>query len=346
MKFDLAEAKITKLRPSFEAYGTLRPRSDGEAHVAAPFAGRLAVMRTFPKIGKEVRRGERLALLTPRLGDQGDRASLQQAVQRAKIGLRQATRKHDRLKGLLKGGAIAERQVVDARFDQEQAQSALDTARQRLRQARRVQSTGGQSSEGALEVRAPLAGTVVEVSVVPGAFVKSGAPMFRIVDMAKLWLEVHVAEAHAAELEQVRGVWFTIEGFDDAFEAGQESVVAIGGVVDTHSRTLPLYLGIDNPGGRLKVGMFADVHVVTGEVLDAVTVPVTAIVREAGLPVVYVQRGGEEFERRYVRLGIRDGDRIQINEGVAEGERVVSSGAYAVRLASASGQAPGHGHAH
>jgi len=103
---------------------------------------------------------------------------------------------------------------------------------------------------------------------------------------------------------------------------------------------------VENTQGRLKVGMFADVHVVTGEVIDAVTIPVTSIVRESGLPVAYVQLSGEAFERRYVRLGIRDGAQIQVLEGIKAGERVVSVGAYAVRLAGASGQAPGHGHAH
>jgi multidrug efflux pump subunit AcrA (membrane-fusion protein) len=62
--------------------------------------------------------------------------------------------------------------------------------------------------------------------------------------------------------------------------------------------------------------------------------------------VVYVMLGGESFERRVVRLGIRDGDYVQVVDGIAPGERVVTRGAYLVRLAGSSPAAAGHGHAH
>jgi cobalt-zinc-cadmium efflux system membrane fusion protein len=59
-----------------------------------------------------------------------------------------------------------------------------------------------------------------------------------------------------------------------------------------------------------------------------------------------VQRGGETFERRTVTLGARSGDTVQIVEGVKAGERVVTKGAYLVRLASLSTSVPAHGHVH
>jgi len=74
--------------------------------------------------------------------------------------------------------------------------------------------------------------------------------------------------------------------------------------------------------------------------------PETAIVEEAGRPVVFVQLSGEMFERREVILGIRDGGWVKLNEGVGEGERVVTDGAYVLRLASLSSALPTHGHAH
>jgi multidrug efflux pump subunit AcrA (membrane-fusion protein) len=75
-------------------------------------------------------------------------------------------------------------------------------------------------------------------------------------------------------------------------------------------------------------------------------VPTTALIEEEGLTVVFVQRGGETFERRVVAVGLTDGDWTEVRSGVAEGERVVSTGAYAVRLASVSTGGPAHGHAH
>jgi multidrug efflux pump subunit AcrA (membrane-fusion protein) len=75
-------------------------------------------------------------------------------------------------------------------------------------------------------------------------------------------------------------------------------------------------------------------------------VPATAIVDDAGRPIVFVQREGETFERRAVTLGPRSGDVVQVTEGLEPGDRVVTRGAYLVRLASLSNSVPAHGHVH
>ena len=73
-------------------------------------------------------------------------------------------------------------------------------------------------------------------------------------------------------------------------------------------------------------------------------VPAAAVVDDAGRPIVFVQREGETFERRAVTLGPRSGDVVQITDGVKPGDRVVTKGAYLVRLASLSTSVPAHGH--
>ena len=79
---------------------------------------------------------------------------------------------------------------------------------------------------------------------------------------------------------------------------------------------------------------------------EAPTISESALVDDGGRPIVFVQTGGESFERRPVTLGERQGGRVQVTAGVALGERVVTRGAYLVRLASMSTQVPAHGHAH
>ena len=73
---------------------------------------------------------------------------------------------------------------------------------------------------------------------------------------------------------------------------------------------------------------------------------VGAVVDDAGAEVVYVQLGGERFERRVVRTGLRDGQQVAITEGLAPRERVVSRGAFLVHLAAGAPAEAGHGHAH
>jgi cobalt-zinc-cadmium efflux system membrane fusion protein len=88
------------------------------------------------------------------------------------------------------------------------------------------------------------------------------------------------------------------------------------------------------------------VWIETGAATNALAVPESAMVDDAGRKVVYVQVEGESFERRVLTLGIRSGGWVEVKAGLANGERVVTRGAYDVKLAASGGAVPEHGHAH
>ncbi len=75
-------------------------------------------------------------------------------------------------------------------------------------------------------------------------------------------------------------------------------------------------------------------------------VPEAAVIDDAGRPVVFVQKGGETFVRRPVKLGVRNSGMAQVLEGVSPGDRVVTKGAYLIRLSTMSSAVPAHGHVH
>jgi hypothetical protein len=79
---------------------------------------------------------------------------------------------------------------------------------------------------------------------------------------------------------------------------------------------------------------------------EALAVPLSAIVDEDGRAVVFVQLAGETFGKKYPELGVRDADRVQVVDGVDSNDRIVTQGAYAIRLASVSTSIPAHGHSH
>ena len=83
-----------------------------------------------------------------------------------------------------------------------------------------------------------------------------------------------------------------------------------------------------------------------GERASGVVVPASAVLDEDGRPIMYVQVDGEAFEKRMVRLGGQEGNRVLILDGIKAGERVVTGSAYQVRLASLSTAVPAHGHEH
>jgi len=338
------------LRASLIANGMLRPRQDGEVRVSAPAAGRLVTSgENFPWVGMEVERDQVLAEIAPKLGGEADLASLELAAAQTKLSLEHAESEVARLEDLYRQGAVPAKRRIAAQHEEAAARAALEAAESRLAQYYGTQRATGGEASGRVAVRSPIAGTVVQVSGTPGAFLEEGRELFHVVDLDRLWLEVQIPEADIGRVRDTTGAWFEIEGFDRRFEVDRATggrIVSLGGVVDPRRRTVPLVFELPNPNRALRVGMFARVRVLTGESNGGVVVPVAAVVDEDGRDVVYVQTGGESFERRFVGLGIRDGAFVQVLKGLAAGDRVVTDGAYLIRLAAASTSIPAHGHAH
>jgi len=120
----------------------------------------------------------------------------------------------------------------------------------------------------------------------------------------------------------------------------------MGSSVDPKTRPLPLVYEVPNPEGRLRIGISLYVYVETARAEETLVVPTSALVEEDARTVAFVQLGGETFDKRDLTLGIRDGPFVQVLSGLSEGERVVTKGAYAVRLSSVSTTIPAHRHSH
>jgi cobalt-zinc-cadmium efflux system membrane fusion protein len=127
---------------------------------------------------------------------------------------------------------------------------------------------------------------------------------------------------------------------------GVGRLASLGKVLDSQSRTLPITFALDNRTLGLPVGQSVFLHLLMETTAPRPVVPAAAVVDGAGRPIVFVQREGETSERRAVTLGPRTGDLVQIVEGLHAGDRVVTKGAYLVRLASLSTSVPAHGHVH
>lgn len=350
-KTEFATAPVAEgeVRASVPANGVLRPRSDGEARVSAPAAGRFLARGAYPQIGMTVGRNQILGTIAPRLSADADPASLTLDAQRSRIALQQAEAERVRLEALLAQEAVPARRVTEARRHEQTMRAELQAAQSRLAQYRGTQSATGGGAGGRLEVRSPIGGTIVEVTVAPGEFVDETRPLFHVVDLSRLWLELQIPEGQIGRVQGANSVWFQPEGFPTAFEVSPRTgggVVATGGVVNPQTRTVPLIFEVPNPNRQLKAGMFVRALVFTGATIRGMVIPLTAIVEEDGQPVAYVELEGELFERRPLKLGTRQGDLVQVLEGLQAGDRVVTRGAYNIRLAASSGAAPAHGHAH
>ena len=285
--------------------------------------------------------GQIVAYLAPRLGAETDVATLNLAIQRARIESAQATQERERLEGLLAVEAIAAKRVVEARHRERLVQAELSAAEQR--------AATYQGGAGGIALKSPIAGTVVAVNGSPGAAVTDGQMIVHVAVLDKLWLEARVPESDLGRITSPTGAFFRLDGAQNTtvLEVGRNArLIAFGGMVDKESRTVPAIIEFDNADAALRAGMQIQARLYTGRAAKGITIPAAAMLDDAGQTVVFVQKEGESFERRIVEAGPRDRDWIAIKSGVAAGERVVTKGAYQVRLAATQPAAMGHGHAH
>ena len=334
-----------ELRESIRVPGEIRPRTGGEAEVTAPVTGRLTAASAVPAVGTFVSKGQTLALLMPATSTPADRATLEAAVSEARSSLELARRDRGRTERLLATGAIPAKRHEEARAAEAMAEARLSAAEARLAQhesTRRAEGGGGPDS--AFLLRAPLSGVVAEVDATTGGSVEAGEKLFRVVATDTVYVVASVPEAEVHRLRQLTGAELEIPGRDGRLAAAR--LVSIGRVIDPRSRTLPVVYEIANADRLVAVGQSLFVRLFTSTKVSASAVAETAIVDDAGRPVVFVQVGGESFARRAVRLGNREGGYVHVLEGVRPGERVVMRGAYQIRLAALSTQIPAHGHVH
>lgn len=334
-----------EIRESLRVVGEVRPRSGGEVEVSAPITGRIASTSPIPVMGSEVAAGQTLAYLIPPTPAPSDRPALEFAIEEAQIELQHARRERQRVERLLEVGAIPARRLHAAHTAEELAVARLKAAEERLKQYEDTRLADGALPDQSLfTLRSPIAGIVADVSTTPGSNAHQGDQLFRIVAVERVYVVASVPEAQVPRLPQLSGAEIELPGTDRSIPLSQP--VSISRFVDPNTRTLSVIYEMDNAGRRLAIGQALEVRLFLSQSIRAVAVPEDAVIDDGGRPVVFVQLAGESFSRRAVRLGARAGGYVQALEGVFPGERVVTQGAYLIRLAALSPQVPAHGHVH
>lgn len=206
------------------------------------------------------------------------------------------------------------------------AQSLVETARERLRlwqitdeQVQELERSGKPLTS--IPIVAPVSGFVVEKMVVEGMRVEPDMALYRIADLSTLWLQADVYESDLrfVKVGQPATVTLPAQGIEL-----QGKVSYIDPVLNPATRAARVRVALDNHDGALKPDMYANVelHVDLGERL---VVPESAVLRTGERQIVFVDQGNGIFEMRLVKLGARARGFYEILEGIAEGERVVSS---------------------
>lgn len=170
---------------------------------------------------------------------------------------------------------------------------------------------------------APVSGIVLEKKALQGMRFMPGETLYQIADLSTVWVQADVAEQDIARVKVGSAARISLEAYPGKiFEA---KVSFIYPTLNAATRTVQVRLDCVNPGGLLKPAMFASVALAAGAGSKVLAVPSSAVIDSGTRQIVLVQRGAGRFEPRSVRLGRRDDDYVEVLEGVAEGEQVVTS---------------------
>jgi membrane fusion protein (multidrug efflux system) len=177
------------------------------------------------------------------------------------------------------------------------------------------------------EVRAPFSGVVGLRAVSEGAYVTPETQITTLKRLNPIKVDLSVAEKYASRVQPGRPITFSVRGVE---QRQRGTIYATDVQVDTETRTLRLRARADNPDGTLRPGMFADVTVSLGVIDDAVMVPSFAVVPTLDGQRVFVAENGTA-QPRNVTLGVRTDSTVQVTEGLALRDTVITSGIQELR---------------
>ena len=372
LPFATTRVETRSLMRSVQAAGEVIAKASYSTLVFPPISGLLIEPPLgIPLLGGRVERGRLLGWIVPPPDAQSSIGSNQVqtglsllelktliatsqaslAAERSRLEL--ARRELARVERLFEMEAVPQYRLEESRSEVEIHEAALKAAEEirgslveaeeRIQgQAQSVQQLGTR-----IPLEAPISGTIVDINAVSGAFVEAQQVLYQIADLSEVWVRGEVYESDIAQITSRSGATVRLSGRQTPLELKSSRLVAIGEVVDPETRTIPVIWEVSNPRRELKIGMLTRLDIGTGQDLETLAVPESAVFLEENKDVVYLQVGGESFVRRIVTTGIEDRGWIAILDGLEAGERVVVKGGYEIALVSRSVEgAAAHGHVH
>ncbi|EIG57468.1 cobalt-zinc-cadmium efflux system membrane fusion protein [Bradyrhizobium sp. JR4.1] len=341
--------KAKTFRAEYVTEGKVAVDEDRSTPVFSPYAGR--VTKLLAKPGEVLKQGQ--PLFTIEAADtvqaQNDFIAAMSSQNKAKSAIDLADIQFKRAKDLYEGHAIplkdyqqAEATQVQAQNDMRSSATALEAARNKLRilgftdeTIKAFQDKGVINPE--VTIYSPIAGTVVQRKIGPGQYVNSGAsdPVFVVGDLSSVWLTAFVRESDAAAVCVGQDISVNVMALPGRPLTAKVNYVAAA--IDPSTRRLLVRATIDNKDGLLKPEMFANVTIYSSGDRAAPAVPKQALIYEADKVRLWVAREDKSVELREIKIGLINGNLVEVTSNLKPGEQVVTKGSLFIdRAASGS----------
>jgi len=283
--------------------------------VLTPLSGR--VLEVKVALGDRVTQGQVLAVVdSPDLGqayDDNDKAA---------DAFRLAAKNLERQEGQARIGTASERDLDQARSDHTQAQAEYARTQARLR----VLGVSSESNDHPrlLTVRAPMAGSVIALSIARGNMINDPTqPMMTLADLSTIWVTALVAEKDMAAASKDEDADVVLAAYPDQILHGK--VLFVADIVEPDSRRNKIRIAFANSDYRLKPNMFATVTLL-GPAQTRIVVPSSALLMNNDRTSVFVATAPWTFERRSVDPQLEEGPSVAIRSGLQAGDQVVVKG--------------------
>lgn len=246
---------------------------------------------------------------------------------------------------LYKQGALAQRDLNDTAATLAQARAAYDQAKRHLEAVQRVTKLtdvkaaagqlesakgrfeGAQAQVAFSELRSPINGIVTDRPLYPGEMPAAGAPIITVMDVSQVIAKAHIAQQDAESLHLGDAAQIVAPGVANGI-AGKVTVVSPA--LDPDATTVEVWVQANNPNEQLKPGASVRVTMIAETVKDALVVPASALLTAPDGSTSVVVAQGDKPELTPVKAGIREGDEIQIVDGLHAGEQVVTAGGFEI----------------
>jgi len=180
-----------------------------------------------------------------------------------------------------------------------------------------------------IDWQSPASGTVISKRIINGQRISAGDELYRIADLSQVWVIADVAEGDLADIKPGTRATVTFRAYMG--EPVEGIVTFIYPEMRAETRTARVRIEVPNPDSRLKTDMYADVvFKIEGSTIPVTAVPASAVIDSGTRQVVLVAKGEGRFEPRAVKLGRRGDGRVEIVEGLMNGEEVVTSATFLI----------------
>ncbi|MAO41837.1 efflux RND transporter periplasmic adaptor subunit [Leeuwenhoekiella sp.] len=251
----------------------------------------------------------------------------------AKAKFQQAKSEYERKKELYESKIVPKSEF-------EKVESSFEIARANY------QSLVSGVSGGSKQIRAPFDGFIKSITVSNGDYVAQGVALVSVGTHQSKVLKTQLAPDYGLTMDNAQGIWYQDNDgqWKDVTDA-EGKILSIGKDVERENPLISVFAQV-NAEVEMPEGSLTPVQIAMGNATQNTMIPVNALLEDYGSYSVIVQLSGESFERRPVKIGKRNGENVEILEGLQVGEVVVTTGAYQVKMASMSGSTPAHGHEH